>query len=119
MPIKIEEGKSPKGTRLMVARVQGNVTLAEAEAMGKLLQPGQAFEQATVLSIVASDTVYEPAARRHFQSFNGHFRKMGTVVTNPLVRAAINFMLHVTGRRNAMKLFNTEAEALAWLDASE
>lgn len=34
MPIQIEEAKTPKGRRMMLAKVSGHVSMADAEAMG-------------------------------------------------------------------------------------
>ena len=54
-------------------------------------------------------------ARRHFNTFNGNYKKLATVVTSVLIRAAINFMMRVSGVGQDAVLFNTEADALAWL----
>lgn len=117
MPIQVQEAKTPKGQRMMLAKVSGAVSLADAEAMGNQLKPGQPFHQALVLSIVDKSTDYHPDARRHFQTFNGNFQKMATVVSSVLLRAAINFMARVGGVGGKMKMFSTEAEAVAWLDS--
>ena len=116
MPILTEEGKTPEGKRIMLAKVSGHVTLADAQAMGDLLKPGNLFHGAKVLCLVDKSTDYHPDARRHFSTFNGNFSKMATVVTSVLVRAAINFMMRVTGSGREMQMFTTEAEAVKWLD---
>ncbi len=116
MPICTEEGKTPKGKRMMKAQVNGLVSLADAQAMGDQLKPGNPYHRALVLCVVDKSTEYHPDARRHFSTFNGNFAKMATVVTSVLVRAAINFMARVTGSGQAMRLFTNETEALAWLD---
>jgi hypothetical protein len=51
MPIRIEEARTPKGQRMMLAKVSGFVTLADAQAMGNLLQPGQPYHGGLVLTI--------------------------------------------------------------------
>lgn len=116
MPIQIEDAKTPKGQRLMLAKVHGHVSLADAEGMGNLLKPGQPYHQALVLSIVDKSTDYHPDARRHFATYNGNYRLLATVVSSQLLRAAINFMMRLAPSRHAMRMFNSEAEALAWLD---
>ncbi len=116
MPIQIEEGKTPKGQRMMLARVSGHVTLQDAESMGDQLKPGQPYNQSLLLCLVDSTADYHPEARRHFSSFNGNYKRLATVVTSPLVRAAINFMLRVTGKTAEVRMFTTEGPALAWLD---
>lgn len=117
MPIVTEEAKTPSGKRMLLARVSGHVSLAEAQAMGELLKPGQPFHHALVLCVVDKTTDYHPDARRHFSTFNGNFGKMATVVTSVLVRAAINFMVRVTGAGKDVQMFTTEAEALKWLES--
>lgn len=116
MPIQIEESKTPGGHLLMRTRVSGFVTLADAEGMGALLKPGQRYHGALLLSVVDKDVEYATDARRHFQTFNGNYKKMAVVVTSALVRAAINFMVRVTGQKIAFQMFTDEATALAWLD---
>lgn len=117
MPISIEEGKTPKGQRMMLAKVSAHVSLSDAEGMGNLLKPGQPFHGALVLCLVDKSTDYHPDARRHFNTFNGNYQRMATVVNSVLVRSAINFMVRVTGIGATFKMFTTEAEALRWLDA--
>ena len=117
MPIQVEEAKTPKGRRMMLAKVSGHVSMADAEAVGKLLQPGQPYHHALVLSIVDKSTDYHPDARRHFKTFNGHFDRMATVVSSVLLRAAINFMMKVGGSSDRMQMFSTEEEAVSWLDS--
>ncbi len=117
MPIQVEESKTPKGRRMMLAKVSGLVSMADAEAMGQLLQPGQPYHHALVLSIVDKSTDYHPDARRHFKTFNGNFDRMATVVSSVLLRAAINFMMKVGGSGDRMQMFSTEAEAVSWLDS--
>ena len=116
MPIEIHEGKTPKGTRCMRALVSGQINLADADAMGALVLPGQPYHQALILCVVAKGTEYSPDSRRRFEAMNGDFKLMASVVTSGVVRAAINFMLRLNGGKAALRLFNTEADALAWLD---
>lgn len=117
MPIRIEEARTPKGQRMMRANVSGFVTLADAQSMGNLLQPGQPFHGGLVLTINDKSTEYHPDARRHFPTFRGSYQRHAAVVTGVLVRAAINFMVRVTGGDDSMKIFSTEAEAIDWLDS--
>jgi len=116
MPIQIEEAKTPKGRRMMLARVSGHVSMADAEAMGKLLHPGQPYHQALVLSIIDKSTDYHPEARRHFQTANNNFDRMATVVSCVILLTAINFMAKAGETGDRRKMFVTEADAVAWLD---
>lgn len=116
MPIEIQAGKTPKGQPLMRAQVSGTVTLAEAEAMGAQLKPGQPFHQNVVLCLVAKGTEYTPESRRYFGMMRGTFKRMGTVVDSAVLRAMINFMHRLSGNAADFRMFSSEAEALAWLD---
>lgn len=116
MPIRIEDGKTPQGHPCMRALVSGHVSLADAEAMSALLQPGGRFNQARVLCIVEKGTEYSPASRKHFSTMNGLYLRMGVVVTNSFLRATINFMTRIMSTPKIFRLFDTEAEAMAFLD---
>jgi hypothetical protein len=117
MPIQIQEGKTPKGQKYMVARVSGHVSLAEAEAMGAQMEPGQPFAGVLVLNLVEKDTQYSPESRKYFTSMKGKYKRMATVVQSAIVRAAINFALRVSGGADEFRMFKSEPEAMAWLDA--
>lgn len=116
MPIQIEEGKTPKGQRLMRCRVHGHVSLADAEGMSAQMKPGMPYHQALAICVVEKSTDYDPAARKHFDTMNPLFTRMATVVHSAVLRAMINFMHRVFGAPGNFRLFNSEAEALAWLD---
>lgn len=117
MPITINEGKTPAGHLCMVARVSGHVTLAEAQAMGAQLKPGQPYHQARVVCLVDKSTEYSPDSRRFFETMRGDYKRMASVVHSPVLRASINFMLRVMGQVNDFRMFSSEAEAMTWLDA--
>lgn len=116
MPIRIEEGKTPKGQRCMRAYVSEQVSLSDAEAMGALLRPGQPYHQVLVLCIIDKSTDYSPESRKYFRTMHGNFKRMASVVTSGILRAAINFMLRIAGAPTDFRIFNIEADALAWLD---
>jgi len=118
MPIKTEEGKTPNGHLCMRALVSGHVSLADAEAMSAQLRKGQHFHGVRVLCLVEKSTEYSAEARKHFGSMHGNYLRMATVVTSAFLRASINFMTRLFGHREDFRLFNTEAEAQAWLDQS-
>ena len=115
MPIQVSEAKTKAGNRLMRCVVSGHVSLADAEAMGNQLKAGQAFHKCLVLCVVEKSTDYSPESRKHFGTMQGNYQAMGTVVSSAILRAAINFMTRVTGGLD-FRMFNGEAEALAWLD---
>lgn len=116
MPIQTQEGKTPKGQRCMRALVNGHVSLADSQAMGEQLQPGQPYHQALVLCLVEKGTQYSPESRKYFGTLRGTYMRMATVVTNPVLRASINFMVRLVGDDKNFRMFSTEAEAMLWLD---
>lgn len=117
MPLQLEDGTTPAGHPCLIAKASGYVTLAEAQAMGPLLEKGARYHQQRVLSPVAKGTEYSPEARKYFPNLNPNLFALAAVVTSPLVRAAINLMLRFTGKGVRFRMFTTEAEAMAWLDS--
>jgi len=117
MPIQIQEGKTPKGQRMMRSLVSGSVTLKDAQDMGAQLQPGQPYHQALVLCVVAKGTEYSPESRKYFGTMRGAFKCMATVVDSAVLRAMINFMHRLSGNAEDFRTFTSESEALAWLDS--
>lgn len=116
MPIRVEEGKTPKGTRCMRTHVSGHVSLADAQLMAAQLLPGQPYHQGLVINIVEKDTEYSSDSRKFFSIMNGNYRRMAVVVTSAILRAAINFMRRLTGTSSDFRMFASEGEAMAWLD---
>lgn len=117
MPIKIQEGTTPQGRRLMRAQVSGSVTLDDAQGMGAHLKEGQPFHKALVLCLVEKGTEYTPDSRKYFSTMRGTFKRMATVVESPVLRAMINFMHRLAGNAADFRMFKNESEALLWLDA--
>lgn len=117
MPIQLEDGTTPAGHPCLIANASGYVTLADAQAMGALLEKGARYHLQRVLSGVAKGTEYSPEARKYFPSFNPNVLALAAIVTSPLVRAAINLMFRLTGKGIRFRMFTTDAEAMAWLDS--
>jgi hypothetical protein len=116
MPFRFEEARTPKGQPLLKVYAAGHISLADAEAMGKLLEPGGPNHKWRVLTYTDKNVDYAPAARKYFPILNERYHALATLVTSPIVRAAINMMMRLTGQARALKMFSDEAEALAWLD---
>jgi hypothetical protein len=116
MPIALKEGKTPKGERCLVAHVSGHVSLADAQGMGAQLEPGQPFHLALVINLVDKNTDYSPESRKYFVTMKGKYKRMATVVSSPVVRAGINFMVRLSGGAAEFRLFDDEPSAMAWLD---
>lgn len=117
MPFHFEDMKTPAGKPCLLIRASGVVELADAQALEALMVPGARHHRGLVLAIVDKSTEYRPAARKHFATLQDKYGATSVVVTSPIVRAAINLMMRLTGQARAFRMFSTEAEALAWLDA--
>jgi hypothetical protein len=100
----------------MRAHVSGHVSLAEAQAMDAMMDPGQPYHQALIFNLVAKGTDYSPDSRKCFTAMKGKYKRMATVVPNAIIRATINFMLRLTGAAADFRLFENEAAAMAFLD---
>jgi hypothetical protein len=50
---------------------------------------------------------------------NSNYYALATLVTSPIVRAAINMMMRLTGQGASLKMFSEVSEALTWLDTHE
>jgi hypothetical protein len=117
VPFVFEDMKTPAGKPCLLVRASGLIELEDARALEVLTVPGARHHRGLVLSIVDRSAEYKPAARKYFATLQDKYGAMGVVVTSPIVRAAINLMMRLTGQARAFKMFPTEAEALAWLDA--
>lgn len=117
MPIQCQPGKTPSGRSCMIAKVFGQVTLADAESMGTfMMEPGSPFYGGLIFCDIAKGTEYSPDSRKYFSTMQGKYKRMSAVVPSAVVRAAINFMLRLTKASMSFRMFEREAEAMAWLD---
>ena len=117
MPFVFEEAVTPQGKPLLRVHARDEVSLADAEGLGARLDgPNRRW---LVLSVVDKGTEYAPAARKYFPNLQHKYGALAAVVTSPIVRAAINMMMRLTGQAPNLRLFTTEEEALASLDAAK
>ncbi|WAS93486.1 DUF7793 family protein [Nannocystis punicea] len=119
MPFLFEEATTPQGKPLLRILARGEVTLADAEALGARIEPGARNHRWRILSVVEKGTEYSSAARKYFPNLQPMYGAIAVFVTSPIVRAAINMMMRLTGQAPNLRLFSTEEEGLAWLDALE
>ncbi len=115
MPFEFEQATTASGMRYLLIRASGHVTLDDGKMMERYLLPGMPYHRGLVLSLVAKGTEYSPEVRKFFDTIKTTYVALAAVVTSPIVRAAINMMLRLTGSQNALRMFTNEAEALAWL----
>ena len=117
MPFRYEEKTTPKGAPLLVVHASGHVSFADAEELGNRLVAKSPNHRWLVLTLTEKGLEYAPAARKHFQTMKDDYGSLATVVTSPIVRAAINMMMRLFGGAPNFRMFSDEAEALTWLDA--
>ena len=106
MPLRFEEARTPGGAPLLIIRSSGHVALADAEAFGRRVEPGGPNHMWRVLLLTEKGIEYEPAARKYFPTTQGNYRAIAAVVTNSIVRAAINVMIRLAGGTNPMADFD-------------
>ncbi|MDC0722277.1 STAS/SEC14 domain-containing protein [Nannocystis bainbridge] len=119
MPFVFAEATTPQGKPLLRIHVRDEVTITDAEALGARIEDDGPNHRWRILSVVEKGTEYSPAARRYFPNLQPKYGAIAVAVTSPIVRAAINMMMRLTGQAPNLRLFSSEAEALAWLDQLE
>lgn len=116
MPFRYEEKTTPKGAPLLVVHAGGHVSGEDAEHLAGLFAPGGRNHRWLLLTLAEKGVEYAPAARKVFPRMKQDYKALATVVTSPIVRAAINMMMRLTGGAPNFRMFSSEAEALTWLD---
>ncbi|HEY8376584.1 MAG TPA: STAS/SEC14 domain-containing protein [Nannocystis sp.] len=117
MPFRYEEKTTPKGSPLLVIHAAGHVSFEDADELLRRILPGGPNHKWLLLTLADKSVEYAPAARKHFANMKEHYRGLATVVGSPIVRAAINLMLRLNNSAPNFRIFASEADALAWLDA--
>lgn len=115
MPLAFEELATPRGRPYVRVAVTGEFDLADAKQFVTRFGKDGPYFMKPSMSVVPRGTEYTSDARKHLQTM-GDAGPTATVTTSPLVRAAVNLMVRLSGRKNTLRMFGTEAEALAWLD---
>jgi hypothetical protein len=119
MPFQFQELTTSSGIPYLRVDVSAQVDLADGQALeAYLLRPS--MRNARVLSVVAKGTEYSPEVRKFFPALNDKYVKLAAIVTNPIVRAAINMMLRLKPVEGGLfRMFASEQEALEWLESPE
>ena len=94
-------------------------TLPIGKTMVRVDKPG--FRQVgTMIEVTPDETEFSPELRRFFPTMaNDSYLALASVITSPVVRAAVKLLVRLTPRSAAnFRAFGTDAEALAWLDES-
>lgn len=118
MSMQFSEHTSETGMRYLRADASEQVDLEQAKAFEAAVTRPE-WHHGLVLTVVAKGTEYSPESRKYFATLNKDIFALATVVTSPIVRAAINMMLRL-GRikgHSPLQMFSSETEALAWLES--
>jgi len=116
VPYQLSTFELPDGRRCARLDWSGTVTGEDADAALAECEPGGAVYGLPVLAQAEGMFNLSPEARAIFSSprKNEFSEKMALVVAKPVLRVMANFVLRVR-RSHLQRLFNTEAEAIAWL----
>jgi len=118
MPYEMTFFQLPCGARSARLDMRGIISREDTAALIKEVEPGGALHRQLCL-VLTKDMDSFSSEARHAASGDG--RKWepemwsAVVVTKPVIRVAINFILRIT-RSKRLKLFAREPEAIQWLD---
>jgi hypothetical protein len=118
MPVHLSTFELPGGARCLREDCVGEMTLEDAHTVLRETGPGGSFEGLPILGLTERITSITAEARG---VLGGRGNVSGTevwaavVVTNPVIRVAVNFLTRVNKYRK-LHLFAREAEAIQWLD---
>lgn len=117
MPFVFGEITTPKGRPCLLLEASGVNDRADGEALNAWIVPGARFHDGLVFSRSAKGSEFTADLRRYFPTMTGRYTAMVSVVTSPIVRAAVNMMVRLSPRNNHdFKMFTDDAAAFAWLD---
>jgi hypothetical protein len=108
----------PCGARICRLEVSGALSGEEARTLLEQMQPGGALHGAPFLIVMKEGSSLSSDARGVVGQTGREEMELweAVVVTNPVVRVTVNFVMRIQGRKKT-KLFTGEPEALQWLDA--
>src|SRR5262245_29316204 len=108
----------PSGARAVRLDCIGTITQEDAEGWIQQVGPGGPYDGLSVLAVTVQIDSIGPDARSVFSRRGNPKAKrwMAVVVTSPMIRVTTNFLVRITGTKT-LRLFDTEGEAMLWLDA--
>jgi hypothetical protein len=117
MPFQFQELTTSSGIHYLRVDVWAQVELTHGKELeAYLLRPS--MRNGRVLCVIAKGTEYSPDVRKFFPTLNDKFFKMAAVVTNPIVRAAINMMLRLKPVEGGIfRMCASEQDAVEWLES--
>jgi hypothetical protein len=119
MPYEVTTFTLPCGTGAVRADGSGVITGEDADVLMKKIMPGGVYFGQPLLVVTRQITRMTAEARKLFSRPNAPGVAQawcGIVVTSPLIRVTVNFLMRVSGAAGSMKLFSSEPDAVAWMD---
>jgi len=118
VPYAVSAMNLPSGACYL--RVVGSGVISKEDADYLMSFVGEEGSRPGVPFLVLAEKIesISPEALSSFNSGDPNATKAwsGVVVSNPLIRVTANFMLRLKNRRNKVKMFSSETEAIRWLD---
>jgi len=118
MPVQLSVFQLPGGARCLREDCAGEVTVEDTRVILQQTDPGGPFHGLPILALTEKMTSVTADARGMIAGrgdVSGKEVWMAVVMTNPVLRVTINFMMRILKNRK-VRLFNREAEAIQWLD---
>ncbi|HEY8207367.1 MAG TPA: hypothetical protein VIG99_07800 [Myxococcaceae bacterium] len=117
MPFEVTFFQLPCGARCARVRLRGIISEEDAVAhIERSERPGGDVYGLPILNDTREMESITPGARRLFAARSQADPWVAIVITNPVLRVGLNFLLRVRGASKKMRLFTAEPEALKWLD---
>jgi hypothetical protein len=119
MPYQTSFSQLPCGERYIRMEPIGRFSEEDAAALIRQINPGGRFHGIPALILTAKMESISAEARGLFARENVKdkgYPWVAAVVTNPVVRVALNFIMRIQGSYYGM-MFANEAAAIEWLDA--
>lgn len=119
MPMTFTKGLTPQGRPYGRVFSSGEVTPEDAEAGAKQWAPGGEYANTALLAVVDPSAKYSPEARQIFTKGQANgTQPIAIVVSNTPTRVMLSFVVRAMGASPTTRFFKTEAEGLAFIDAS-
>jgi len=119
MPFRTTFSQLPCGERYLRLEPSGHFSREDAEALIQLVNPGGELHGFPTLILTEKVESFGSEARALFAGRGDAVEKdswLAVVVTNPVIRVALNFLKRVQPPSKGV-IFANEPEALQWLDA--
>ncbi len=119
MGIQIAPLKTPRGLEIIRSLTSGPVSAEDVRMLLSQVDKGGPLFGKPLVSVIESDTTYSPEARmlvRNIDSDSMPDTASAIVVKSAPQRIVLGFMLRLSSRKNALRVFGKEEEAVKWVE---